>query len=252
MAKTLYHSELAKAGRVLIKLTSDVTASKFAGKPPFIGMILNGEERNYSIESDACAATLRGRKGQTLLLEASGSGKDGSAAIQLFAAPAGATVTANAAPPASSAPPQQQAPPMQPPIAAATNWTQASESQRPPPPNQPAQTAAPASHATDYTEHVIQTRAFLARRGNLMRMAADEALRIVEGFSKAHGLPFDEAQKNGATLAIAEKLTETTFTTLYLSADRAGMTDAMPSGNLDAFVEAAKKRLAERASASTH
>lgn len=242
MAKTLYHSELSKAGRVLIKLTSDVTASKFQGKPPFVGMVFNSEERNYSVESDACAATLRGRKGQTLLLEASGSGKDGSAAIQLFAAPAGATVTA-AAPPA--APAQQQAPPPAAPSA--------------PPPAQPAPQAAPApapapqaSHPADHTEHVIQTRAFLARRGNVMRMAADEALRVVEAFSKAHGLPFDDQQKNGAAMAIAEKLTETTFTTLFLCADRAGMTDAMPASNLDAFIEAAKKRLAERAAAASH
>lgn len=239
MAKTLYHSELAKAGRVLVKITSEVTPSKFTGKPPFLSMVFNGEARNYTIESEACAAVLRGRNGQTLLLEASGSGKDNTAQIQLFAAPIGAQVP--------TAAPQQQAPPANqpPPAQAAQPWTQAHESTRPPPqappPQEPPQESAP--QPPDYVGQVIETRAFLARRGNALRMAADEALRVVEAYSLAHGLPFDDQQKKVAALAISEQLTQTTFTTLFLCADRAGMTDTMPSSPLEPFIEAAKKRL---------
>lgn len=77
MAKTLYHSELAKLGDVLVTVTTDVQPSKYskpgAPKPNWVGLRIDGEDRTYNIESDACEQFFAGRKGETLTVQAFGS-----------------------------------------------------------------------------------------------------------------------------------------------------------------------------------
>ncbi len=77
MAKTLYHSELAKAGPVKITIKTKVLQSKYstpaAPKPPYVSIILNGEERNYNCENDSIAAWFDQRKtGETISVCAEG------------------------------------------------------------------------------------------------------------------------------------------------------------------------------------
>lgn len=248
MSKTLYHSSLVKEGRVVVQITSDVIASKFAGKPPFVGMTLAGAERNYSVENEACANALRGRKGQTVLLEA--TGRDTDAAINLYAAPVGAsagTPTPQAAPPA----PAPQAPaPLAPPLGAAyPPAPQPAPAPVAPPPQAPAapqplppQVSFPPSH--DPTQQVIDLNVFMQRRANGMVLAARKTLGAIEAFSLQNGLPWDENMRKNVAANIAEEMTKTMFTTLFLTADRAGRFDNFPPGDINTLFEQAKAQAA--------
>jgi hypothetical protein len=90
MPKTLYHSALVKLGPVKVTVKSDVTDSKFPGKPPFVTLEIGGESFNYNTESDECAAFFEGSKGKTFHLVAEGSGKDGTAKVSYVGGTAGA------------------------------------------------------------------------------------------------------------------------------------------------------------------
>lgn len=72
MSKTLYHSELCKLSPVQVTVKSDVMESKFKGKPPYVVLKLDGEERNYSCENDDCAEFFDGQKGRTFTIVAEG------------------------------------------------------------------------------------------------------------------------------------------------------------------------------------
>lgn len=76
--KTLWHSELVGLGEIDVVIQSEVTPSKFAGKSPWVAMIVNGRERYYSCENEDCADALRGLKGQKVHLAATG-GRDDAA-----------------------------------------------------------------------------------------------------------------------------------------------------------------------------
>jgi len=84
MAKTIYHSELVKLGAINVRIKSDVTPSKFKDKSPYCTLEVNGEERNYTIESQACADVLHANKGRLVMLEAAGSREE--ATIKVLAA----------------------------------------------------------------------------------------------------------------------------------------------------------------------
>jgi hypothetical protein len=74
--KTLYQSELIKLGLVAAKILSEPQDSQFPGKPRWVAMEVNGEERYYNCESVACEDALRGLKGQVVSLEAQGTRED--------------------------------------------------------------------------------------------------------------------------------------------------------------------------------
>ena len=84
MAKTIYHSELVKLGAINVRIKSDVTPSKFKDKSPYCTLEINGEERNYTIESQACADVLHANKGRLVMVEAAGSREE--ATIKVLAA----------------------------------------------------------------------------------------------------------------------------------------------------------------------
>jgi hypothetical protein len=81
MAKTLYHSELCKLGPVEVTVKSDILKSKYAGKPDYVVLELDGEDRNYGFDTPECATPFEGQKGQTFTIVAEGSGKDGTAVV---------------------------------------------------------------------------------------------------------------------------------------------------------------------------
>ncbi len=81
----LYHSDIVKAGDVVVTITSEgPQKSKFAGKPNFIGFKCEGKDHTLNIENDAIGELLTGWKGQTVTLRASGRGDD--ATIEVLAA----------------------------------------------------------------------------------------------------------------------------------------------------------------------
>ncbi len=89
--------------------------------------------------------------------------------------------------------------------------------ERPPTSKPPAKPKEKDFHEMDAVDRVIAMRKFLARRGNTFRMCADEQLRTVEGFCLAHGVAWDATAKIGVANQIAENMTQTMFTTLFLS-----------------------------------
>lgn len=115
MAKNLYHSELVKMGPVLIKVNGDVRESKFKGKPPFISLIIEGEERLYTTENDECAEFFTDQKGRSFTIVAEGSRED---AVITYVGEAPAEGASEAEePPArrSAAKPKTNRPPARPP-----------------------------------------------------------------------------------------------------------------------------------------
>ena len=84
MGKNIYQSELMTLGPVRVKVKTDVMASKFKGKPNYVVLEMDGAERNYTCENEACEAALRGLKGRTIMIEATGSREE--AAIKVLGA----------------------------------------------------------------------------------------------------------------------------------------------------------------------
>ncbi len=74
--KTLYHSELVKCGAVEVEVKTDVLKSKYDGKPDYVAIILDGEERLYNCENEACATFFDDLKGIKLTIQASGGRED--------------------------------------------------------------------------------------------------------------------------------------------------------------------------------
>ncbi len=82
MSKGLYHSELARMGRIEARVLSDVKASNYQGKPPFVALDINGVERLYNCENEDCEKALEGLKGRSVILEARGSRESAQIAIE--------------------------------------------------------------------------------------------------------------------------------------------------------------------------
>lgn len=216
-------------GQVLVTLTGDVTASKYRGQPPYVSMTVGGEARNYSCENDACAAALRGRRGQTLLIEA--TGRDATATINVYAAPPGSSAQ-QAAP---QAPPPQQAPPPSPaPAPAPTQHYQ------PPAPAQPAS-------ATDPVGRVLELNKYFRGHANAMVLAARALMGAVESASKEMGVPFDDNVRRGVASNLIEDMAKgATVTAMLIRAERSGMLEGFPPGSLQPLLEAARTRTAAK------
>ena len=123
----------------------------------------------------------------------------------------------------------------------------------PPPEKQtpPAVVQTPTKTEYDSVEAVIDARKMLARRGNGMRMAADEAVRTIVEFRRCQGLIADEKMINAIKEEVAQEMTRTIFTTMFISLDRnAGIMGDIPTANLEGHIEVAKKRLANRKAAA--
>jgi pyruvate/2-oxoglutarate dehydrogenase complex dihydrolipoamide acyltransferase (E2) component len=107
--KTMYHSEAAKLGPVQCLIKTDVQQSKFQGKPNYLMLEVAGVERNYNCENAAVEAALRGRAGQNVMLEFTGS-RDEAKVKVLAAGQPQEQQTAPQAPQGAQSPPPPQTP----------------------------------------------------------------------------------------------------------------------------------------------
>jgi hypothetical protein len=82
---TLYHSELVRMGDVRAVVETEVSPSKYANKPEWVMLNIDGRSRRYDTENPSCADALRGLRGQHLLIRASGS-RD-AAVIEILSEP---------------------------------------------------------------------------------------------------------------------------------------------------------------------
>lgn len=71
--KTLYQSELISYDWVEITIKGPLTKSKYPGKPPYVPILLDGVERFYDVENEACENAFKGRKiGERYVIRATG------------------------------------------------------------------------------------------------------------------------------------------------------------------------------------
>lgn len=201
--KTLYHTELRNMGPVTATVTSDVLDSKFQkkGEPPkrYVVMNVGGVERNYHVENEHCAFALDGLKGRTVLIEATGMRDDARIVVDGQNAPDDEVPGAES--PAAAPAARQSAP--------ATRQTAPA-----PAAHAPAPAASTAAAQPKSADPVADARRYLNQHANALGLAADAALYAVEQFATRHGVPVDKA-----TIAaqIAEEMTRTSFTTLYIA-----------------------------------
>ena len=224
--KGMFHSELSKLGPVEVLVKTDVMQSKFKGKLPYVVLECDDVERNLTLENDECAKAVEGLKGKRVTIEATGTREEARLIIT------------NVQGGRSAAPQREERSP-----AAQTPPAEAKGQERP-----AAHSAPPSSERKpkDKIDQVIDLKVFLARRGNALALAAAETCRVVETFCSLTGVEFGEADKEEIKRVLCEKLTETTFTTLFITADRSGLLDDFPStGKLAEVVALAKARIAD-------
>lgn len=71
--KGLYHSELVKMGPVMVTVKQGRTPSKYQNQPDYCVLVIDDNERFYSIENDDCGDFLDAYEGQDIEIEAQGS-----------------------------------------------------------------------------------------------------------------------------------------------------------------------------------
>lgn len=197
--KTLYHSEAAALGSIQCVIKSDILHSKYEGKPDYCILVASGVERNYSTENEACAAALRGRKGQSVTLTFLGSRDD--ATIQV----AGGEALSAAKAPATAPPTAQQQQQQQ----------SQSQSQSPPP-----QRAAPPQAAPE--DGVRQAGMRIMKFANLLDKNLDAAVWLSERFAKKHPNQKQMTTEDIRSIAMS----------LQIASERAGLADLMPTTQL--------------------
>lgn len=80
--KTLYHSELVKAGDVEVTVESDLEESKYKRGSYYVVLYFENRKRTYNPENRRCEQFFDGRKGETLTIRA--VGRDDDADIELI------------------------------------------------------------------------------------------------------------------------------------------------------------------------
>lgn len=80
MVKQLFHKELRDLSPVSITVKAERQKSTYSKpnqpKPDYVTLMLNGEERYYTTENEACAVFFTGKRGQTFTVVAEGSRED--------------------------------------------------------------------------------------------------------------------------------------------------------------------------------
>ena len=98
----------------------------------------------------------------------------------------------------------------------------------------------------DSIDAVIDAKKYLARCGNALVMAAEENVSTIRDFLTRQGIAWTPEMQQNYASAVADKMTETMFSTLFISLDRSGIVGRMPCGDLAKAIEQAKKRQEER------
>lgn len=118
MAKTMYHGELRQLGPVQVTVKTPWTESTKKKGTYYTTLIVNGAERYYNPENQACLEFWAGKQGQTITIVADGS-REEATIVQMQT---GAQVSQPAAPAAAPHPqpsaPVAPRPAVQPPAAA--------------------------------------------------------------------------------------------------------------------------------------
>jgi hypothetical protein len=219
-AKTLYHSALVRLGPVMVTVKSDVSKSKFQGKPDYCYLVINGEEFGYSFDSPACQQFFTGQKGRSFMIQA--EGRDADAKIVYLGEPGSQKLAAPATPPPAAAPqpglpPPNIQPPADPPRQATPTSATPPAAGSPPPP--------PGTHMTN-EEALKQTKVFVARRASLLKVAITAVFKLDIEFKALTGRKMSDDEFFWNTRL------------LYMSAEsqgisiRQGFADRMPT-NID-------------------
>ena len=192
MSKTLYHSELVNIGPARAVVASNVTPSKFDGKPPWVALdFQNGmPNRLYNVENDACGKAFDGHVGELVFFQAFGSRDT-------------ATIQITDAQPAAGGQPHAPAPSQDQPPAFDQAAPQPPQSQAP----QPSSSAG----------NVDET---LAKVSNLMCRALQGARYVDRWYAEAYGQPLTPDQFQAIT------------STIFIAADRRGGIDEMSATRL--------------------
>lgn len=185
MGKTLYHSELVKAGQCEIIVDTNVIPSRYQNQPPFIGVIFNGEQRRYNCESKDCEI-LGEHKGKIVTLTAWG-GKDQPSGFDIISTQDRPAGSGGGYQNAQTPPPQNQG---------QGGGYQQSPSQ--PPPQQQQSYQRPPSNSDPEKEADQQ----ICRTTRLYMRCLDSTMEARRAFSEKHGEQMSESMFQGMTTAI--------------------------------------------------
>lgn len=207
MAKTVYHSFLAKNSPVTLTVMSDVKDSQYPNKPRYVYVLLDGEDekRPLDLDSEACEKFFEGQNGRKMTICA--EGRDADAFFTYVGEPgsqlkAPATKTpARAAAPVTAPPPRQAAPP-------------------------PAANRPPAKPAIPSSDALLSARRFAAKRIGLMKIATKAMTTFRD--------EYDAWAEKSKRPKMSEEVFWAKVTSLYISMEsegiaiRAGFADALP------------------------
>lgn len=203
-------------GQVTVLVDSDVLESKFKKGTFYCMFKIDGVERHYQVENDACRAALAPLKGKIAVLQAFGSREQATLQVHGF--------QGAAAPAPTSAPPQNypltglQTPPNQ--------QASPAPAYQPPLPSAPPRVAAPVTPGRDGHAAVAEGRKFAARCANWYLLA---------------GLAGDYARKwhddhHGEGDQMTNEQHQAMVTSIYITGERNGLIQTMPTGLLDKFL----------------
>jgi hypothetical protein len=208
MAKTIWHSELCKLSPLQIRIKSDVLKSKFKGKPDYVVIEVDGEERNYSTENEECADFFNGQKGRKFTIVA--EGREAEAVINYVGEPANEPEGDEEETPSRSRPPKK-------PVGGTKPQERKPERETPPPQRQEQQRPPP-KQAEKPEEALARVRRMASRMANLV-LVSYAASRYV---------------KEQVKLQFNEELTPEHFqginATIAIQLSRHDMVDVCPTG----------------------
>ena len=161
-----------------------------------------------------------------------------------------ATTGNQIAQPAAQPAPSTATPPSNPPSTPEPSAPIAQPSASAPP--TPSAAAPKADAKGDTVDAVIEAKKFLARSGNLLVMAVEETLSVIETVSKRNGQPWTDKDRAAALGAMTAHLVENGPATLFIELGRkTGAVHNMPYGDLTKWTDLAKARQQEKQSAAT-
>jgi hypothetical protein len=227
VTKTMWHGELREMGQVEVEVKKEAQKSKYgADKPDYVELIVGGHLRQYMVEAPQCGEFFRGRVGQKILIEAHESRE--AATINLIGPPKGQTQQRTDVPPRS---------------APTTNQPPASTRQAAAPTNQPNNPAPPASApAPKKTREELEAE-HLAKNQDAVNTARKFANKKVNAFEIAF-LAVDHLAERRAKSgrAITPEQFQGIVTSIFISMDRAGLSDTLPTGDLDKYLPEPKAK----------
>ncbi len=244
--KTLYHSKLVNQGPVVAHVKQGVTESTRKRGTFYVILNIEGRERYYNVENQACGEAFSEYVGQTVVVTAQGAREDAEILIEpTNETPAQPARTASPAPRVN--PPKSVVATVK---AAVTPYAELAANpigQRPDGPVQNADVKPPYAKLSD-EQKVIEAKRFLMRNCNAMGLAADAAFRCVTDFCARHGIT-EGFGEDMIAQEIAQNMCHTIHTTLFLSLagtwrENQDMASNMTPKDLNPIISGIKARVA--------